>query len=140
MNKQKSGFRAPVVGGNSLLVIFAVLCLTVFALLGLSTAQANKRLADASIQAVADYYAADCEAEKILAKLRNGQPPEGVASDQSVYRYTCPVADSQMLFVEARVAGPNDWEIDRWQTVPRAQQNLDEFLEVWTGDSLNDHE
>lgn len=32
--------RAPVIGGSSLLVIFAVLCLTVFALLGLSTAQA----------------------------------------------------------------------------------------------------
>ena len=140
MNKQTSGFRAPVVGGNSLLVIFAVLCLTVFALLGLSTAQANKRLADASIQAVADYYAADSEAERILAKLRSGQSPEGIAADQSVYRYTCPVADSQTLFVEARVDGPDEWEVYRWQAVPKAQQALDESLDVWTGDSLDTHE
>ena len=40
----------PTVGGSSLLVIFAVLCLTTFTLLALSTAQANKRLSDASIR------------------------------------------------------------------------------------------
>ena len=140
MNKQTGSFRAPMVGGNSLLVIFAVLCLTVFALLGLSTAQANKRLAEASIQAVADYYAADCEAERILAKLRGGQPPEGIAADQSVYRYACPASDSQQLLAEVRVGGPDDWEILRWQAVPKARQALDESLDVWTGDSLNDHD
>ena len=38
----------PAIGGSSLLVIFAVLCLTVFALLSLSTVQADNRLSDAS--------------------------------------------------------------------------------------------
>ena len=38
---------------------FAVLCLTVFALLSLTTVRADVRLADASVQAVSDYYAAD---------------------------------------------------------------------------------
>jgi len=42
----------PAVGGSSLLVIFAVLCLTVFALLGLSAVQAYGRLSEASVQAV----------------------------------------------------------------------------------------
>ena len=51
MDKQRK-FQAPMVGGSSLLVIFAVLCLTVFALLGFSTVQADRRLADASIAAV----------------------------------------------------------------------------------------
>ena len=45
-------FAAPAVGGSSLLVIFAVLCLTVFALLGLSTVRADGRLSDASAKAV----------------------------------------------------------------------------------------
>ena len=140
MNKQTGGFRAPMVGGNSLLVIFAVLCLTVFALLGLSTAQANKRLAEASIRAVADYYAADCEAEKILAGIRNGRQEEGVEREDSIVRYACPVADTQLLFVEARVDGENDWEVLRWQAVPKAQQNMDEFLKVWTGDPIDAQE
>ena len=39
----KTNFRPPALGGVSLLVIFAVLCLTVFALLSLSTVQADCR-------------------------------------------------------------------------------------------------
>ena len=43
--KRKQSISIPAFGGSSLLVIFAVLCLTVFALLSLSTVQAEKRLA-----------------------------------------------------------------------------------------------
>ena len=50
------------VGGSSLLVIFAVLCLTVLALLGLSTVQADGRLTNASAVSVANFYEADCRA------------------------------------------------------------------------------
>ena len=46
--KRNHSISTPTVGGSSLLVIFAVLCLTVFALLSLSTVQAEKRMADAS--------------------------------------------------------------------------------------------
>ena len=51
MDERRDSF-PPAVGGSSLLVIFAVLCLTVFALLGLATVQANSRLSDASAQTV----------------------------------------------------------------------------------------
>ena len=49
---ERQRFSPPAVGGSSLLVIFAVLCLTVFAMLALSTVQANGRLSDASAEAV----------------------------------------------------------------------------------------
>ena len=52
MNRQPQRIQTPMVGGSSLLVIFAVLCLTVFALLGFSTVQADGRLADSTVQAV----------------------------------------------------------------------------------------
>ena len=70
--EDKKRFSPPVVGGSSLLVIFAVLCLTVFALLSLSTVRADVRLSEASAQAVSGYYQADCQAEAILARLRSG--------------------------------------------------------------------
>ena len=47
----------PAPGASALLVIFAVLCLTVLAMLSLSTVQADARLSDASAEAVAGYYA-----------------------------------------------------------------------------------
>ena len=65
MMQSRKHFTPPVVGGSSLLVIFAVLCLTVFTLLALSTVRADNRLSDASVKAVSDYYAADMEAEII---------------------------------------------------------------------------
>lgn len=76
--RKKSGMAPPALGGSSLLVAFAVLALTVFALLSLSTVKADVRLADASAKAVEDYYAADTKAQEILARLRAGETVEGV--------------------------------------------------------------
>lgn len=74
--RKREGMAPPALGGSSLLVAFAVLALTVFALLSLSTVQADVRLADASAQAVTDYYAADVTAQEVLARLRNGETVE----------------------------------------------------------------
>ena len=120
----------PVIGGSSLLVIFAVLCLTVFALLGFSTVQADKRLSDISIQAVSDYYAADCAAEEIFAKLRAGQLPEGVTLTGDVYAYICPISPTQALQVEVR---SGDWEVLRWQAVSTIQWQENTDMELWDG-------
>ncbi|MEI3141197.1 MAG: hypothetical protein V8S34_06355 [Lawsonibacter sp.] len=99
--------RPPVVGGSSLLVIFAVLCLTVFALLSLPTVQADRRLAQSSWpSAVTGYYQADCQAEEILSRLRAGERPEGVTEEgEGVFSYACPISDTQTLEVRVRLAG-----------------------------------
>lgn len=128
----KEQFSPPAVGGSSLLVIFAVLCLTVFALLGLSTVQADGRLSDASAQAVAGYYEADCRAEEILAQLRSGRTPEGVTETNGVYAYTCPISDTQALEVQVELQGET-WTVLRWQAVSTARWEADESLELWDG-------
>lgn len=120
------------VGGSSLLVIFIVLCLTVFAMLGLSSVQADGRLSKASAEAVRGYYAADCEAEEILAQLRQGIVPEGVTASENRYRYECAVSDTQKLVVEAEVNG-GDYRILRWQTEPILSWQEDETLNIWDG-------
>ncbi len=115
MKKHKS-FSPPMVGGSSLLVIFAVLCLTVFTLLALSTVQADSRLSDASVKAVSNYYAADLEAESILAQLRQGNIPDTVARTDNVYSFSCTISATQELMVD--VMFENDvWTILRWQAV-----------------------
>ncbi len=139
-------FSPPAVGGISLLVVFAVLCLTVFALLALTTVQADKRLADASAQAVADYYAADCQAQEILARLRNGEIPEGVEIlDRLGGHYTArcavPISDTQELQVEVELMEDGiewadvDWryQVVRWQAVPTGEWEGDESLDLWDG-------
>lgn len=138
MDKQKKRFSPPAVGGVSLLVVFAVLCLTVFALLSLTTVQADVRLADASAQAAADYYAADLEAQTILARLRNGERPEGVTFTGSGLlraEYACRISDTQKLQVSVILQGISgrEYVIERWQAVPSAEWESDESLDLWDG-------
>lgn len=130
--REKERFSPPAVGGSSLLVIFAVLCLTVFALLSLSTVRADGRLSDASAEAVANYYAADCQAEEILARLRAGELPGGVTVDGDTYAYTCPISDTQALEVEVRLEG-TAWTVLRWQAVSVTDWQADDSLQLWDG-------
>ena len=117
----------PMIGGSSLLVIFAVLCLTVFALLGFSTVQANKRLADISAQAVSDYYRADSQAEEILARLRTGEIPDGVTEKNHIYSFRCIISPTQALLVEVQ---EENWKILRWQTISTIQWQPDESIDL----------
>ena len=129
--KRREKIAAPAVGGSSLLVAFAVLCLTVFALLALTTARAEKRLSDQAAQAVADYYRADLEAERIFARLRAGESVPGVQEEQGIYRYHCPVSRNQTLWVELGRSG-DCWRVIRWQTTASSEE-INQNLPVWDG-------
>ncbi len=144
---KKERFSSPAVGGISLLTVFAVLCLTTFALLSLTTVQANRRLADAAAQATADYYAADCKAQAVLAWLRTGEDKPDMPEDftvttsiseypdhsETLHAFTIPISDTQELQVEVRVDGANDYEILRWQAAPSQEWKTDDSLELWDG-------
>lgn len=130
--KQDKTFSVPTVGISSLLVIFAVLCLTVFALLSVSTVQAQRRLADSANRTVEGYYEAECAAHGILAELRGGRLPGAVAREGDIYTYACRITDTQALAVRVEVKGA-DYQILRWQAVSTADWEADNRLPVFTG-------
>lgn len=132
LNKEER-FSPPPVGGISLLAAFAVLCLTVFALLSLVMVTAQKRLSEASFLTVEGYYAADCEALEILAKLREGEIPEGVTCNDDVYSYECPISGAQTLKVEVKLA-EKDYEILRWQAQTEEDEIDETNLFLWDGE------
>ena len=129
---KKSGASITLYGSASLLAIFAVLCIVVFAMLSLSTAQAYDRLADASADAVTEYYLADFDAEKIFAELRGGKQPDGVEKNDNNYRYSCFISETQRLEVELLLKNGN-WQVLRWQAVSVADHQPDESITVWSG-------
>ena len=136
-DRRETGGGTPPIGGSSLFVIFAVLCLTVFALLSLSTVRADQSIQQASVRAVTDYYAADRAAEEILSQLRAGQCPQGVADrGEGHYTYTCPISDQQQLAVEVVVTGET-YTVLRWQAVSTLDWQADEQLTVWNGETDN---
>lgn len=131
--QEKSGFAPPALGGSSLLVVFAVLCLTVFALLSLSTVRADSRLSDASAQAVAGYYKADAQAQEILARLRLGEKPQGVESSGDIYFYNCEISSSQELVVTVWVKD-GAFEIYEWHTRATGEWTPQDRIKVWNGE------
>ena len=146
--REHARFAPPAVGGASLLVAFAVLCLTVFALLSLSTVRANQRLSETSAQAAADYYAADCQAQAVLAWLRTGEAaPGSIPEDfqmstsisdypdhsETTHYYACPISDTQELQVEVRMDGDGSYTILRWQAVPVGGWE-ESGVEIWDGE------
>lgn len=132
--KNKQQFSLPAVGLSSLVVIFAALCLAVFAQLAISTARADEKLSDQGHQAIMDYYQAEREADTIIALLRNGQVPEGVTFEDGVYSFQCVISETQVLEVEVRLEGDTH-TILRWQAVSTADWQADGDLPVWDGEN-----
>jgi len=131
-NEEKSVF-AMGTGVSSLLVIFAILCITVFAVLSVSSASADSALSEKTAVSVKEYYAADSEAEKILSEIRSGNIPDNVTCEGDTYKYVCHINDTRELRVEVTVNG-SDYLIERWQTVYTGSWENDESMNVWGGE------
>lgn len=105
------------IGVSSLLVIFIVLCLTTFAALSLTSANADLKMARRAAQTVSEYYAADSRAVELLvqADAAVGGESRAAAGRGGLLRapgpalvasYTVPISDAQELRVEVRYPGP----------------------------------
>lgn len=129
--KKKAGVSYGI-GGSSLLVIFAILCITVFAVLSISSVSADTSLSRRSSEAVAEYYEADLEAERILSEIRAGSIPEGVVADGNVYSYSCVINKTNELRVEVEVNG-EAFTVKKWQMVYTGEWDNNEDINVWEG-------
>ncbi|MBQ4340185.1 MAG: hypothetical protein IJC41_04210 [Firmicutes bacterium] len=128
-NRDRSKSRSmPVTGISSLIVIFAVLCLTLLSVLAISTVKADERLEERSALAVKEFYEAEAEAEKILAEIRQKDIP-----GDKVYNYGCRINETQILEVEVKVSG-TEYEIIKWQAVSDGEWDADESIKVWDGE------
>ena len=156
MNENK---RRPLfgVGGITLLTVLLVLALTMFAVLTLSSAQADMRLSEKNVRAVLDYYAADSKAVRLqvqaaaLWPLNQAQPPAAVVQDTLSPEYDLAVSErdnglmifcdipinesGQLLQVALFLTPPEEslrWQIEQWQFVPPTTELWDEpLLPVW---------
>jgi len=71
MKKQESAYGLGII---SIFLIFAVLCLTVFATLAVSSARADLRLSEKNADYVKKYYAATAECAQFVQKATTAYP------------------------------------------------------------------
>ncbi|MBE6598236.1 MAG: hypothetical protein E7638_02200 [Ruminococcaceae bacterium] len=137
MNERKStvGRGGGLVGVSSLFVIFAVLCLTIFALLAIEAAMNDERMSLRSLDTTVSFYKAETEAERILAELRVGQIPTGVAEENGVFSYSCPISETMHISVCVAVGENGAYQILQWQTVSDVVWEEDTGIDVWDGNT-----
>ena len=122
-----------VSGAVSLVMIFCVLCLSVFSVLTLATADRERRLSEMTARNAEEYYRADHDATVIIAALRNGTDPGiEIDWDGDTASFLLPIGDSLGLDVAVSVRG-GACEILRWHTVYTGDWEPDEFLNLWDG-------
>ena len=149
MNQRKAG---PLygIGGVTLLTVLLVLCLTLFAVLALSTAQADLRLSEKNARAVSAYYEAESQAFALIRQsgeiwpAGSGRPAPAdflaafsseveaawaeLEGEGLLVSAEIPMQDGQLLQLafHLKPGGQAErWEIRQWQLLPPAQDEGD---------------
>lgn len=155
MNKQEKTLKIANlgVGYTSIMIIFALVCLVIFAVLSLKAASSDMALNERSGEYLKEYYKADdiakqnlCELDELSYKAResgffaetfqelaDGKPVlirivrDGCSADYSV-----PINERQELSVSITFKASGGYEINRWQCRTLSSAN-DDHLHVWDG-------
>jgi len=121
-------------------MIFCVLCVSVFAVLTLSTAMNEKRLSDLAAQRAAEYYEADCRAAEIVSDLAAGKEPPGdveisrTDSDEGqIVEFSLPAGGERLLMVRAALDGNGGCRVLCWKTGYAGDWETNETIEIWDG-------
>jgi len=133
------------VGSASIVLVFAVLCLTVFSLITFMVAGNDNALVVAEAQLVTGYYKADALAEHIISEIyETGRIPGSIrgvdietARDEDTGResvhFLCPISDSKALYVELAVSDEG-YDILSWRMHNTDTWVIDDSLDVWRGE------
>lgn len=154
MNEKQWGGRINI-GTSSLILIFIILCLTVFGLLSLSSAGSDWKLAQKNAEAVRAYYEADGQAVEFAAMVEEALSRCSQASDEKEYRRLVKqelggfyqeetgivrtdmeMLYGQMLRIELEINREEEagYRILAWKVYHFVDYDIDKSIPVWTGD------
>ncbi|MGM9521430.1 MAG: hypothetical protein ACI3VB_03015 [Oscillospiraceae bacterium] len=144
----RSGASGVNLGITTVAVIFAVICLTIFAVLSLSTASQEKKLAEKYAASVTAYWQADGECTELAdafgALLKTGAgfnelSAFAAANGADIYEedgeiyvsYSRQIDGTNSLFVTLKLS--DGVHVTQWQQVYTGLWEADISLDVWQG-------
>ena len=116
-----------VTGLVSLVLIFCVLCLSIFAVLAWAAADRERALTELNLRRSAEYYAADAAAVAWRAELEGSDIPLGAEVSRAFS-----AGEDRTLYVTVR-REDEGFRVLRWETRYTGAWNADEHIEVWSG-------
>lgn len=137
------------IGSASIIMVFSVLCLTVFAVLSLITANSEYKLAVKSTDVIKNYYAADTAATEKLAVIKGvaddsdfsaiqtkatelGIICESAGADVSL-SFEEQVTDTQALSVKVLYKN-GDFLVKEWKLISTDDWDANAGFELWDGE------
>lgn len=140
------------IGGSSLIMVFSVLCLTIFAVLTFLTANSEYKLANKSAQIIKNYYYADTLAVEKEAEIRMiidrcDSIPE--IADEVMFSGLGVMAEEEdggCRFTYAQMSDSNqeiqvqlfydgtELKTEKWMLVNMGEWGTDSGQEIWEGD------
>ena len=157
MNKsEKSRSAGMGVGYVSVMLIFAVICLTIFAVLSFKAALSNKTLNERSGEFLKQYYLADTAAKETLAEINDragevkGSPffeeefidalgeIDGVSAESKnggvAVSFTSPINERQEIAAELLFPSDGNYTVNKWQSCTMGDwDNTNSDIHVWDG-------
>lgn len=129
------------IGSTLIVLVFSVLCLSIFALLSLTAAMSDKSMADAAVRTAKGYYDADTLAECILAEILEADiTPDTVrgvsittGKESGTVSFFCIISENKALHVEAAVF-EEYYDILKWCVRDIEDWETDKRLNVWVDD------
>ncbi|MFI3312803.1 MAG: hypothetical protein R3Y62_02850 [Eubacteriales bacterium] len=135
------------VGSATLVMLFSVICLTIFAVLAVITAGNGLTLAEKSAQAVTDYYDADYSAVQVFNQLQGNYQGTLVApadydaeltvvNGQPLLNYWVPMDDNQSIWVQV-YEQDGTLAVSRWEVQQTGTWTAEETLDLWGGETID---
>lgn len=133
------------VGSASILLIFTVLCLAVFAMISFSTASTDRAMTDSWEKTVQEYYDADLLAEQILSEILAADKMPGAvlgidlvteADSQAkavTVTYYVPVSEAKQLCVRVSLS-ERTYEVLEWRVLNTGEWDAGGGMTIWLGD------
>ena len=157
MNDKKGVYRkvGAGVGYVSVMLIFAVICLTIFAVFSFKAAVSSDRMDDRSGEFLKQYYAADSSAKETLSMLNDlaleaadafdfeeelamsAGKIEGVSARSTaggvLMSYAVAINERQELAVGVVFSHDGKYQIKTWRTQNTGSESSGNGLNVWDG-------
>ncbi|MDR0273536.1 MAG: hypothetical protein LBI27_09495 [Clostridiales bacterium] len=138
------------IGTASVVLVFTVLCLSIFTVTALVPAMLDRRMIEAEVEFVTSYYSADTLAEQIFSEIISfgfaAETPENVMGVEinsywdwdlfaEVVYFTIPITETQLLYTSFGIF-EDSHKIFAWQMVNASEWEADGRLNVWQGNDF----
>lgn len=115
-------------GISSIILIFLILCLSVFSLLSISDAKSALSFAERHAASVQAYYEADAAGQAFIRDCRKSSLAPDSAS--GTITHEIPIGSGQMLFIELSADGNS---VLSYYVYNSSDYVIDSRIPVWTG-------